>query len=65
MTTKEAFEKLLDDSNTAIKLKVLQSTVRTWRARLNANKMSLDKMEELLLKSGATKKPEIWKLPKY
>lgn len=62
MTTKEAFEKLLDSVNLHIKLKVGQSTIRTWRNRLNANKMSLDKMEELLKKAGAKKEPENWKL---
>lgn len=62
MTTKEAFETLLDSPDLHIKLKVGQSTVRTWRTRLNANKMSLDKMEELLKKTGAKKEPENWKL---
>lgn len=62
MTTKEAFEMLLDSIDLHLKLKVGQSTIRTWRTRLNANKMSLDKMEELLKKAGASKQPEKWKL---
>ena len=62
MTTKEAFIKLLDSSVINVKLDVGISTIRTWKTRLKANKMSLDKMEEMLLKSGAKKIPEHWKL---
>lgn len=62
MTTKEAFEKLLESPELITKLKSNLSTIRTWRQRFKAGKLPVEKMEQILLKAGATKKPEVWTL---
>jgi hypothetical protein len=65
MTTKEAFIRLLDSPELIEKLNLNANTLRTIRKRVKDKKLiSVDKMEELLLKAGATKKPEAWKLSK-
>ena len=50
MTTTEAFLQALDQA--PIKAKYLDSTIRTWRSRVNRDKLSLDFMVAFLLENG-------------
>lgn len=61
MTTKEAFEKLIFARGCYKKLGIEQKTVGALRNNFKKGKVSLDRMEELLLKAGYIKKPEVWK----
>ena len=60
MTTKQAFDKLLSLPNWYLSLGVNPSTARSLKMNLKRNLVSDAKMQELLLKSGAKKKPEVW-----
>ncbi len=52
--TKEAFARILEEKNLFLKLGVDRSTVSTYKMYLREEKsISLDKMEEMLLKYGA------------
>lgn len=63
MTTKEAFTKLLESPDVIKGLDINPSTVRTLRQRLKEGKgISIEKMEDILIKAGAVKRPENWKL---
>lgn len=60
--TKEAFEKLLSERGIYKRLNVDRSTVSNWKK--GTQKVSLDKMEAILLKAGATiVKEKIWNVP--
>lgn len=56
MTTKEAFKKLINIRAVHRSLGISSTLVRDYRRR----EPSIEKMEELLLKAGWTKKPEVW-----
>jgi len=63
--TRVAFETLINQRGIYKLLGVERSTVGTWKIYLREGKsISLDKMEEMLLKSGSTFKNErIWNIP--
>ena len=65
--TKEAFQHMIQETNVYRKLGVSKGTVSNWKAYLKAgNSISLDKMEEMLLKYGATVvKEKIWEFCKH
>lgn len=53
--TREAFTKLIQERGISKRLGVKPSTVSTWKMYLRSGKsISLDKMEEMLLKAGAS-----------
>ncbi|MEJ2905065.1 hypothetical protein WAE58_21650 [Pedobacter panaciterrae] len=53
--TKEAFVAMLNERGIYKKLEVERSTVSSWKIRMKSGDgVSLDKMEEMLIKSGAT-----------
>lgn len=60
--TRQAFEKLISERGVYKRLGVERSTVSTWKIYLREGKsISLDKMEEVLIKSGATVTQEkVW-----
>lgn len=60
--TREAFEALIKERGVYKRLDVSRSTVATWKIYLKeGKKISIDKMEEILIRSGATVKQEkIW-----
>lgn len=62
--TREAFAKMLEERGVYKQLDVSRSTVANWKAYLEKGEsISLDKMEEMLLKYGATIAQEkVWKL---
>lgn len=60
MVTRAAFEKLIADTDSYKKMNVPDWKVRDLRRKFKENNITLDKMEELLLKSGWKKKPEKW-----
>lgn len=62
--TKKAFELMIHERGVYKKLGVERSTVSSWKAYLRAgNSISLDKMEEMLIKSGADVVQEkVWDL---
>jgi hypothetical protein len=62
--TKEAFLKMLSERGVYKKLGVDRSTVSNWRQYLSDGKgISTDKMEEMLLRYGATvKQDKVWEL---
>lgn len=62
--TKEAFEVMLKERGVYKKLNIDRSTVSNYRAYLKAGThISMDKMEQMLLKYGATiVKEKIWNL---
>ncbi|PPL00114.1 hypothetical protein SAMN05444682_1102 [Parapedobacter indicus] len=62
--TKEAFSKMLEERGVYKKLGVDRRTVSGWKSYLRSGKsLSLDKMEEMLIRYGATVISEkIWKL---
>ncbi len=64
--TKEAFEKLISERGVFHKLGVDKATVANWKRYVQEGKsISLDKMEEMLLRAGATVvKEKVWNLPK-
>jgi len=52
--TKDAFAHMISHRSVYRKLGVSRSTVSSWKIRLRkGNELSLDKMEEMLLKYGA------------
>ncbi len=63
--TRKAFETLISQRGISKLLGVETSTVSTWKAYLREGKnISIDKMEEMLTKSGATYRDErMWKIP--
>jgi glutamate synthase domain-containing protein 1 len=63
--TKQAFEMMLQERGIYKKLGVDTSTVANWKTYLKQGKsISLDKMEEMLTKAGATVAQEkLWKVP--
>lgn len=64
--TKAAFEAMLSERGVFRKLEVDKSTVSAWRGYLrDGNKnISLEKMEEMLLRYGAVVKSEkVWTVP--
>lgn len=62
--TKEAFSVIITEKNIYKKLGVSRSTVSGWKKLLVEGKyLTLDKMEEMLIKSGATvDSPIVWEL---
>lgn len=62
--TKEAFAALISSRGVYKTLDVSATTVRGWRMRLKEGKLiSLDKMEEMLLKAGASVVSErVWEV---
>lgn len=62
--TKEAFITLLNERGIYKRLGVERSTVSSWKIRMNSGEgISLDKMEEMLLKAGATVVSEkVWEV---
>lgn len=63
--TKEAFRNLISNRGIYKVLGVDKSTVSTWKQYLSDGKnISVDKMEEILERAGATvKQDKIWKIP--
>lgn len=63
MTTKDAFKKLLSDTDSLSKLDLNPNTMRTIKKRLKDGKLiSIEKMESMLLKAGFKKTPEKWRV---
>lgn len=63
MTTKEAFRKVIEDKAILDKIGINDSTGRSIRKRFNDGNLSTDKMEDILIKAGATIKQEkMWKI---
>lgn len=63
MTTKEAFQYILDNPELVEKLGLNQSTARSLRRRFKHGKVTIDKMEELIAAAGGVVKQEKqWKL---
>ena len=64
--TQKAFEALLSERGVYKKLGVTIAVVSNWKAYLKAgNNISIDKMEEILEKAGATVVQEkVWNLKK-
>lgn len=61
MTTKEAFAALIKKKNWWEGIGVTSSAAYNFRNRLKENKpISLEKMEEILIKAGFKKIPEKW-----
>ncbi|MCY4781745.1 hypothetical protein ORI89_19015 [Sphingobacterium sp. UT-1RO-CII-1] len=62
--TREAFAQMLSERGVYKKLGVDRSTVAGWKRRLSeGHSISLDKMEEMLLKYGCTVIQEkVWKV---
>jgi hypothetical protein len=60
MTTEKAFAKLITNLKELDKAGINRASARTWRARLISGTLSLDVMEDALLKAGYKKKPEKW-----
>lgn len=61
--TREAFFLMLQEPAVNKKLGVSKQTVTNWKSYVHEGKVSLDKMEEMLLKYGAEVVQEkIWKL---
>lgn len=62
MTTKEAFKLLLTDKEWWIRIGLNQNTAYSINKRAKEGKhISLEKMEEILIKAGWKKKPESWR----
>lgn len=64
--TREAFASILEEKNVYLKLGVERATVSTYKIYLREGKrVSIDKMEEMLLKYGAKPvKEKVWSMPK-
>jgi hypothetical protein len=64
--SRQAFEALLQERGIYKRLGVSMATVSNWRAYLKAgNSISIEKMEEILEKAGATVVQEkVWNLKK-
>lgn len=63
MTTNEAFEQIIEDRSRLKKIGINQSTIRSLRKRFYEKKLTIDKMEELLIMAGAKVKQEKeWKI---
>lgn len=64
MTTKEAFEQLCLDQKKCESIGLNDSTRKSYLRRLRLKQtLSLDKMEEILIKAGYTVKQEkLWKI---
>jgi len=62
--TREAFSLIIEEKNVYLKLGVTRATVSTYKQYLREGKsISLDKMEEMLTKYGATVAQEkVWKI---
>lgn len=60
MTTREAFEKLMTIRGVHHDLGIENKTWMTIRYNYRRNKVSLEKMEELLTAAGFKKIPEKW-----
>lgn len=62
--TREAFAAMIQERGIFRRLGVERSTVATWKMYLrDGKKISLDKMEEMLIKGGAAVKQEkIWEV---
>lgn len=52
LTTKQAFEQVIQDNKLMKKLGINYNTVKTWRLRLQDGHMTIDKMEEIITKAG-------------
>jgi hypothetical protein len=63
MSTKEAFEILLSTKGIHHELGLSSEQLATIRFNYNKGKISLDRMEELLIKAGFRKVPEYWHKP--
>lgn len=67
--TQQAFLKMLEEKNIHVKLGVAQPTAANWKRILvtgdtSNGRVSIDKMEEMLLKAGASVVVEkVWDLP--
>jgi hypothetical protein len=66
--TKEAFKKLIETKGINNNLGVTRFTVSNWKRALEGrddkNMPTLNKMEEMLIKAGASVvKEKVWKLP--
>ena len=64
MDIKEAFATLISEYLWYKKLGILKSSAHTLMNRFEQDKLSHEKMKEILLLSGASFTPEIWKLKK-
>lgn len=63
MTTKEAFQYILDNKEILDRLQINQSTVRTLRKRFKEGNLTIDKLEEIIEAAGGKVKQEKeWKL---
>lgn len=62
MTTPEAFAKILAIKKIESKLNISQPYFRLLKTRAKRDKLSVEKMEALLILYGATKKSEHWTL---
>lgn len=58
MTTYEAFEQIIEDRDKLKKIGLNKSTVRSLRKRYYENKLTIDKIEEILILAGARVKQE-------
>jgi hypothetical protein len=66
--TREAFAAMLEEKAVYKKLEVSRGTVANWKAAMigysERQPPTLDKMEEMLLKYGASiEREKVWKLP--
>lgn len=64
MNTKQAFEKLIYDLPMLKAAGISNSTYRVWRKRFIDGTLTVDVMENALIKAGAKKIPEQWKFKK-
>lgn len=62
LTTEEAFNQLIHEKAVWNKLQIPEGTVMALRNRFKNKKISLDKMEEILIKAGwKVKQEKLWK----
>lgn len=52
MTTNEAFKKIIEDKKTLDSIGINESTGRSLRKRFVEGKLSIEKIEEILVKTG-------------
>jgi len=61
MTTRQAFQLMINEKGIQELLSITAQQLYTIRRDLKRNKVSLDLMEDLLIRAGWTKEPEQWK----
>lgn len=64
MTTQEAFKQLVSQRGWYKLAEIDPNTARSLKKHFNDSKISLDKMEQILVCAGYKKIPENWKLSK-